>query len=182
MLPPFADNPFRSFPIDALRDRGQDDGPDRVFTPEQERAFFAACDAWQSGLFATLATYGLRVGELTHLLIEDVDFEAGTIAIRSKPELLWAVKTGRRRELPLVPEIRALLTRLIGDRKAGFVFLNEPYAAGRRVPAMTFASPRALRSQLAQLVAELVAREPAATGRDKRRAVTAFCRALGQIP
>jgi len=38
-------------------------------------------------MFVSLAAYGLRVRELTHLLVEDVDLEAGAIEIRSKPEL-----------------------------------------------------------------------------------------------
>jgi hypothetical protein len=39
--------------------------------------------------------YGLRVGELTHLLVADVDFEHDSLAICLKPWLFWSVKTGR---------------------------------------------------------------------------------------
>ena len=82
MLPPFAANPFTSFPIDKLRDRDDGGKEARIFAPEQERAFFEACSEWQRPIFVMLATYGLRVGELTHLLVEDVDFAAGSIKIR----------------------------------------------------------------------------------------------------
>jgi len=77
MLPPFSENPFRQFAIDKLKDPAESAKAAKVFNPDQERAFFAACDNLQSALFTTLATYGLRVGELTHLLIEDLDLEQG---------------------------------------------------------------------------------------------------------
>ena len=77
----FAENPFAELPIDTLRDR--DSKERRVhLRPPQEVAFFEACSEWQGAIFVTLATYGLRVGELTHLLVEDVDFAAGSFRIR----------------------------------------------------------------------------------------------------
>jgi len=107
-LPPYAENPFSkfpidalrdrgqedAFPIDALRDRGQEDAYDNLLPPEQQDAFFSACDDWQRPIFMMLAVYGLRVGELTHLLVEDVDFKGGAIQIRSKPDLFWWVSGG----------------------------------------------------------------------------------------
>lgn len=182
MLPPYATNPFTSFPIDKLRDRDDGCKETRVFTPEQERAFFEACSEWQRPIFVMLATYGLRVGELTHLLIEDINFAGGSIKVQSKPELFWSVKTGRRRELPLMPSIVALLERLIGGRKTGFVFLNEEYATGQARTAASFASHKAFLTHLQAIVTDLVAKQPDATERDKRRAITAFCRSMGQVP
>jgi integrase len=182
MLPAFAANPFSSFPIDKLRDREAGEPHKHVFTPAQEAAFFAACDDWQRGVFTALVSLGLRVGELTHLLVGDVDFEAGVIEVRSKPEMFWSVKTGRRRRLPLVPATRELLARLVGDRKAGFVFLNEDFASGRAQPAVAFASPRAFQAHLQKVVTDLLAGRPDALEKECRRAVTAFCRAVGQIP
>jgi integrase len=182
MLAAFAPNPFSSFPIDKLRDRDAGEQHKHVFSPAQEAAFFRACDDWQLGIFTALASLGLGVGELAHLLVEDVDFEAGVIEVRSKPELFWNVKTGRRRQLPLVPVIRELLTRLIGDRKAGFVFLNEEFAAGRARPAVAFALPRAFLAHLRKVTAELLTGRPDAPEKERRRAVMAICRTLGQIP
>src|SRR5947209_4985465 len=65
-LPPYAENPFAALgieriPIDLAR-------PITLFTGEQERAFFEACDGWQFALFLTLALTGLRPGEMAHLL------------------------------------------------------------------------------------------------------------------
>ncbi|CAN5912676.1 hypothetical protein BH23PLA1_BH23PLA1_35430 [soil metagenome] len=182
MLPAYAENPFTRFPIDSLRDRDEDDVDQHVFSAAQERDFFAACSEWQRGIFTMLATYGLRVGELTHLLIEDVNFEAGSITIRSKPELLWHVKTGRRRQLPLVLSIREMLLQRIGDRKTGFVFLNQEHHNRHLKPSRSFSSAVTFRSHLEAIIADLVASHPEASEREKRRVVTAFCRTMGQIP
>jgi integrase len=182
ILPPFAENPFTTFPIDTLRDRNTTEGERIIFAPAQETAFFAACTEWQGAIFITLATYGLRVGELTHLLVEDVDFAAGSFRIRSKPELFWNVKTGRSRELPLIPKTRAVFERLIGDRKAGFVFLREDFASGKVKPSHNFASSDAFLAQMRKVVAVTGAAKPGAGEREKRKDVMAFSRKLGQIP
>jgi integrase len=182
MLPPYAENPFTKFPIDELRDPDAEDSVQRVFTVAQETAFWANCSEWQRDVFLTLATYGMRVGELTNLLIENVDLTAGTIEICSKPEMYWKTKTARRRKLPLTTEIATIFKKLIGSRKAGFVFLNEPFVSGTREMAATFATDKAFREHLSSLVAKLEAENPVASKRDKRRAVVTFCRAMGQIP
>jgi integrase len=182
MLPPFSENPFRSFPIDKLRDRTEGDDDVRVFSRAQEQAFFDACSDWQRALFVSLATFGLRVGELTHLLVEDVDLDAGVIEIRSKPELYWTVKTGRRRKLPFPREAKSLLVRLIGVRRSGFVFLNEDYFNHRLHPAFEFASPRAFKEHLLKIASETMASNPEATEGELRQTVASFCRSMGQIP
>ncbi len=182
MLPPYVENPFSRFPIDQLRDSEADEEDLHVFTPEQEKAFFAACSDWQKALFLPLATYGMRVGEWTHVLIENVDFKDGTIQISSKPEMFWRVKTARRRWLPLTAEMTVLLKKLIGRRTAGFVLLNEHQFKGDKLPASEFVSDEQFRKHLATLVAELEGKNPQASKRDKRRVVTAFCRSLGQVP
>jgi integrase len=142
MLPPFSQNPFILFPIDKLKDPSGNDDGQKIFTKDQEQAFFAACNAWQKPLFLTLAGYGLRLGELTHLLIADVDFGNDVFVIRSKPWLFWSVKTGRERKLPLVPGTKEVFRTAIGDRQAGFVFLNAENATGAARPACAFTSPR----------------------------------------
>src|SRR5262249_45125987 len=55
MMPPFAANPFTLFPVDKLKDpRASSDAEAQIFTAEQEKAFFAACNSWQRAIFATL--------------------------------------------------------------------------------------------------------------------------------
>jgi integrase len=179
---PFAECPFALFPIDELGGaRGQTRGP-KLFSAEQERAFFAACSDWQRDIFATLAGYGLRVGELTHLLVEDVDLVNAVFTVRSKPELFWSVKTGRERQLPLLPETRAVFERAIGGRQAGFVFLNEPFTTGRSRPALSFGSDQGFRAHAEKITGDLLAQDADAGERAQKRAVVSFCRSMGQVP
>lgn len=182
MFPAFATSAFVFFPIDKLRDRDEGGPEDHVFNLAQEVAFFAACEDWQRGIFTPLSALGLRVGELTHLLIDDVDVEKGAIEVRSKPELHWNVKTRRRRTLPVGPELRELLVGLIGARTARFVFLNREYAEGRVRPAVSFPTPRAFSAHLHKLADDLAVSRPDATEKDRLRVITAFCRSMGQIP
>ncbi len=182
MLPPYAENAFSRFPIDNLRDVDTPDEGLQIFTPGQQKAFFAACNDWQRGIFQTLVTYGVRVGELTNLLIENVDPAAGSIQICSKPELHWRVKTARRRQLPLTRDMKAVFEQRIGDRRAGFVFLNEEFFSNQKRPVAELGSDRAFREKLTKLAEELTTKNPATTDKDRRRLVTAYCRRMGQIP
>jgi integrase len=178
-LPPYAGNPFSELPIDAMGDRHDTHGP--LLTAKELDALLEACTAWQYPLFAVLAGTGMRTGELVHLLIEDVDLDSDVVHIRSKPELMWWIKTGRQRDLPLTLALRQVFAEAIGDRTAGFVFLNEPHASGQRQPAKRFASPLSLRRHLVEL-AEAARAELDVSEKDVERCVRTFVRALGQIP
>jgi integrase len=182
MLPPFSENPFGSFPIDKLRSRDDGDGEHRVFSAAQEKAFFEACSEWQRAIFVSLATLGLRVGELTHLLIEDVNLDAGVIDIRSKPELCWHVKTGRRRKLAFPSTLKSLLEQLIAGRRAGFVFVNEEFYRQLRHPPIDFTSPKTFKAHLERIAEDTRAANATASEREIRRAVVACSRSMGQIP
>ena len=160
MLPPFAENPFSLFPIEKLRDPNERTGTEMIFTAAQEASFFAACSIWQRSIFKILATYGLRVGELTHLLIDDVDLSNDVFVIRSKPWLFWSVKTGRERRLPLLPETKDVIASAIGDRKVGFVFLNEDYCADASRCDQRFRNMITFRSHIEGLVADNTASTP----------------------
>lgn len=182
MLPPFAENPFTRFPIDQLRDTDAPDEGQKILSPEQEAAFFKACKDWQKGIFQTLTTYGLRVGELTSLLIEDVDLSAGIIQICSKPEMFWRVKTSRRRQLPVTSAMADVFKRLIGKRKAGFVFLNKEFRSGTRTLCQTFANDAEFRNHLVCLAAATDSEGQPMAPKQQRKAVTEFCRKMGQTP
>jgi integrase len=127
-LPPYAGNPFAAIPIDRLK--VVDAKPVFVFDAATELAFFRTADSWSLPIHATLAKTGLRVGELTHLLVEDLDLDAGWLHIRNKLALGWRIKTGAERSVPLVPELTALLRRTIAGRAAGPVFLRLRFADG----------------------------------------------------
>jgi len=182
MVPPYAENPFSDFPIDQMRDRDRDAGWSTMLSNTEQQAFFAACDDWQRRVFSVLVMFGLRVGEVTHLLIEDVDLQAMTIQIRSKPDLFWWVKTDRHRVIPLFPECRYIFEAAIAGRKAGFVFLNREYAGTRRKTAMEFTTPSGFRERVRAIAEELRAANPAVSPRELARMVTQFCRSMGQTP
>jgi integrase len=122
-LPPYASNPFSELPLDRLKI--EDAKPIFVFKANTELAFFKAASDWAFPIHFTLAKTGLRVGELTHLVIEEVDLEGGWLHVRNKTELGWRIKTGQERTVPLLPEEVAVLRAVIGNRAGGPVFLRE---------------------------------------------------------
>jgi len=61
---------------------------------------------------------GMRVGELTNLDWDDIDFEQEKINIIPKEE--WSPKTGRERNIPLSQEIKRILGQL--KKKPGSLF------------------------------------------------------------
>ena len=178
-LPPYAENPFSVLPIDRMFKKTKTEV--RLLTPNEQRSFFETCDEWQMPIFVVLATYGLRVGELTHLLVSDVRLEDGVFAVRSKPEMFWQVKTERERLLPLPQEMLSILSHLIGDRKEGFLFVNKPFFLGKKEPVATFDSPRAISASLQELAEEAQHVEDQGPRAIKRR-VSDYLRKLGQIP
>jgi integrase len=131
-LPPYAGNPFAELPLDKLKI--EDAKPIFVFDADSEAAFFRAADRWAFPLHFTLAKTGMRVGELTHLLIEDVDLGSGWLSIRNKIALGWRVKTGNERSIPLLPEVVAVLRQVIGSRQVGPVFLRRRFSVNVAPP------------------------------------------------
>jgi integrase len=101
-----------------------------LFTEEQQRRFLEACDDWQFPLFLTLMLTGLRIGELTHLLLpDDLDLGLGILRVRNKPKLGWQVKTRNERDIPVVPVLTAVLRHHLAGRSQGSVFWRRGYHA-----------------------------------------------------
>src|SRR4029077_13199205 len=107
----------------------EDAKPIFVFDAATELAFLKAASDWAFPIHFTLAKTGLRVGELTHLLIEEVDLEAGWLHVRNKTELGWRIKTGQERSVPLLAELVIVLRAVIGMRSAGPVFIRAKFVA-----------------------------------------------------
>jgi integrase len=122
-LPPYSENPFNELPLD--RFQVEDAKPVFVFDTITEMAFLKSASRWEFPIHFTLAKTGLRIAELTHLLLEDVDLEGGWLTVRNKPELGWRVKTGHGRKVPLLPEVVAVMRAMLGDRREGVLFLRE---------------------------------------------------------
>jgi len=124
-LPPYADNPFAG--VGGKRFNIEDAKRVFVFDDKLELDFLRAADDWAFPIQFTLAKTGLRPAELTHLLIDDLDLDAGWLQVRNKPELGWRIKTRRERAVPLIDEVVQVLRRVIGDRTAGPVFLQQKF-------------------------------------------------------
>src|SRR5262249_17624944 len=115
-LPPYAGTPSAELPLDRLK--VEDARPVFVFDEATELAFFRAADGWAFPVHLVLAKTGVRIGEVAHLLLEEVDLVGGWLHVLSKPGLGWRVKTGHRRARPLLPEVGAGLRRVVGPRPA----------------------------------------------------------------
>jgi integrase len=159
VLPPSPANAFTRFGLGRLWVR--DAKPIFVFDATQEVAFLSAATPWAFAVHLVLARTGLRPGELCHLLIEDVDCDAGWLHVRGKPELGWSVKTGRERRVPLLTEVASVLRAVTVGRLAGPVFLRERFdqtglaavVTGDRAALAAIADERlgALRTQLGRV-------------------------------
>jgi integrase len=152
-LPPYHENPFAQIELDRIPI--EDAKPIELFTPEQETAFWTACDRWQFPIFLTMALTGLRSGELVHLLLpDDIDLEARVIRVRNKPDLGWRTKTRNERDIPIVQELADVLRRTIGARQNGPVFLRRRFINRQDTPILSGCDRQ-------QLVAELARRSEA---------------------
>ncbi len=176
-LSPYADNPFAALHLDRIP--VENSRPVALLTPEQERAFLAACDAWQLPVFVTLLLTGLRLGELCHLLLpDDLDLDAGVVRVRNKPRLGWQVKTRNERDVPLVPELTALLRVHVGHRVAGPVFLRRGWPAAAHV----FGPVSVTEHEMTRREAEREAKDGAPLSRDDRlRLAVRLWRELGAV-
>lgn len=170
-LPPYSENPFAG--LGGKRLRIEDAKPIFVFDEETELKFLRAADGWGFAVHFLLAKTGLRTGELTHLLVEDVDLAAGWLRVRSRPELGAHTKTRRERAMPLVVETGLVCGRLIGGRTAGPVVLRQR-AQPSRLPLFERDS-RALARATADRIATA---ETAANGPLDRRAVARIQRRI----
>ncbi len=124
-LPPYTDNPFTVIEIDRVP--VEDERVMVMPNDEQQRVLLEAADGWAQPIFITLMLTGMRPGELVHLLVSDVELEEGWLRVRSKPSLGWRTKTRNERSIPLVPELHAMLERVIGERTTGPIFLRHRY-------------------------------------------------------
>lgn len=132
-LPPYAENPFHRLPWDRLKieDRKQI----FIFDEAAEVAFWKAASGWTFPIHFVLAKTGLRIGELVHLLIEDIDWSTGWLTVRNKLGLGWRVKTGNNRRIPLLQEVITVLRAVVRNRQSGPVFLRQKYS-GNVLPVL----------------------------------------------
>jgi integrase len=146
-LSAYAENPFIVIEVDRMP--VEDAKPIVLLTAEQEKQFLEECDDWQFPIFLTLMLTGLRPGELCHLLVSDVDLEAGILRVRNKPQLGWQIKTRSERDLPLVPVLADVLRQLIGTRRSGCLFRQRRFDSKVEIPALQHLDPERLIAEAA---------------------------------
>lgn len=144
-LLPTSENPFAMIEIDRIP--VEDAKPIVLLEPSQEVAFLRACDDYQFPIFLTLALTGLRSGELTHLLMDDVDLQNGWITVRNKPDLGWQIKTRSERRVPLPSPLVEVLPTMVGTRRDGLLFLRHQFRQSD-VPPLAARGRDALASEL----------------------------------
>lgn len=184
-LPPYFGNPFGDLQLDRMRI--EDSKAIFLFDEASELKFLRTALGTERWLHFILAKSGMRSGELCHLLIEDLDLAGGWLHVRNKVELGWQIKTRNERSIPLIPEVVAVLRRVIGDRTAGPVFLRLQFdvvksalanrsrqqmakAVEQRVLQATAASPHELSRQERLRIARTVWRDAGALDANNVRA------------
>jgi integrase len=88
---------------------------------EVEQILAAAGQPYQHAL-TILADTGLRVGELKHLMWEDIDYVNNVLHVRPKEG--WKPKTGDQRAVPMSARVRSLLESL--PQQSGWVVTAPP--------------------------------------------------------
>jgi integrase len=133
-LPPYAENPFAELGIERMKI--EDTLPKTLLSRAEEVAFLEACNPWQFRVFAIMAFTGMRSGELSHLLIEDVDFTSRVLHIRNHPELGWRTKTRNELRIFLTDDLLAVVRDAAGNRKHGPLILARKFAGGQALPPL----------------------------------------------
>lgn len=130
------------------------------YTRQQVSRMLAHCETtiegrWIRPILVTLATTGMRIGELTALRWRDVDFDAGVITIvddrfSHRKQLMGTIrmtKGGRSRSIPLNASLVAVL-RTLPRHRDGLVF-HGPKGAGLRQKTVLNVFKRSVRDPLA---------------------------------
>ncbi len=124
-LPPYSENLFSESA--SKRNRNWDAKPIFIFDEQTELRFLQVAEGWEFAAHFTMAKTGMRPGEVSHLLVEELDLENGWLHVRNKAEIGWLVKTREERDVPLCDALRAVLRKQIASRKAGLVFVRSQY-------------------------------------------------------
>ncbi len=134
-LPPYSENPFSAIELESITIENAK--PIVLLTVTEERSMLKTCDAWEYPILLTLLLTGMRPGELCHLLLDDVDFDAAVLRIRNKQRLGWQIKTRSERAIPLHPFLVDQLRRHVGDRRTGSLLEQKRCGRGFEPPLRT---------------------------------------------
>ncbi|MEZ6190436.1 MAG: tyrosine-type recombinase/integrase [Phycisphaerales bacterium] len=146
-LPPYTENPFTVIEISRIPDETAK--PITLLDDSHQQQMLEQADAWFGPILVTLMLTGLRPGELTHLLVEDIDLQAQVLYIRNKPALGWKTKTRNERMIPLMPAHLTMLQRHLAGRTSGPLFLRQRFGPCD-LPSLIHLTSGRLREELAR--------------------------------
>jgi len=118
-------------------------------TLEHVQAILAIAPPRLQRILATLAFAGLRIGELGHLLVEDVDLADGWIRVESRDGA--ETKTHRSRKIPIHPVLCAILK---DQRPGGRWFFTAGPSEGRPADRHPIA-PKKINKQFKRVAAAM---------------------------
>lgn len=121
--------------VDIMRDvdriRAKQKRKERISIEEIEACRECLKDNREKALFELMMSTGLRVGEIAHLKIEDIDFQSRKVHI-------WEGKTDNaERDVYLTIKARNALQKYLGHRWNGFVFRPSKNILDDNVPMTT---------------------------------------------
>lgn len=124
----------------------------KFLKPEEVERLLESCDKSSPigqrdyAVLLLLARLGLRAGEVVHMVLEDIDWEAGELIIRGK--------SARQDHLPLLQDV--------GEALATYLYHGRPYCSSRRVFIRQLAPHKGFSSSTA--IGDIVRRAFARTG------------------
>jgi integrase len=101
-----------------------DEAVPEVFTDEELKKFFAACDETEHLLFSFLLQSMMRDKEFQVLEYTDIDYLNGTVTVRSKEEYGFKTKTRRDRVISISDDLvkRTAIRRMRNINPNGLIF------------------------------------------------------------
>lgn len=124
----------------------------KFLKPEEVERLLESCDKRSPigqrdyAVLLLLARLGLRAGEVVHMVLEDIDWEAGELIIRGK--------SARQDHLPLLQDV--------GEALATYLYHGRPHCSSRRVFIRQLAPHKGFSSSTA--IGDIVRRAFARTG------------------
>ena len=89
-----------------------------VYDKEDLKKFFAACDAEERLWFEFFSMTGMREQEVMHTYWRDINFADSVVRVTYKPDLGWAPKAYKEREIPIPTKLTRSLKKLRGKSNA----------------------------------------------------------------
>src|SRR5207253_2298163 len=98
---------------------------------EFDRIIAAADRQPHKDVYFLLGLTGMRIGEVEHLMWDDIDFENNAIKVQAKQG--WKPKTGDARSVPMMAGVKELLARQPRRCEWAFSFASDARGPARQI-------------------------------------------------